>query len=71
MNNLESRDVVIIGGGQSALAIAYFLRRESIDFIILDANEIPGGAWTRTWDSLKLFSPKEYSSLPGLDDASD
>ncbi|MFA5584137.1 MAG: FAD-dependent oxidoreductase, partial [Bacteriovoracaceae bacterium] len=65
MNNHESRDVVIIGGGQSALATAYFLRRENIDFIILDANEVPGGAWTRTWDSLKLFSPKEYSSLPG------
>lgn len=65
MNNKEVRDVVIIGGGQSALATAYFLRRENIDFLILDANEIPGGAWTRTWDSLKLFSPKEYSSLPG------
>lgn len=59
------RDVVIIGGGQSALATAYFLNRENIDFIILDANDVPGGAWTRTWDSLKLFSPKEYSSLPG------
>lgn len=65
MNNLERRDVVIIGGGQSALATAYFLRRENVDFVILDANDVPGGAWTRTWESLKLFSPKEYSSLPG------
>lgn len=58
-------DVVIIGGGQSALACAYFLRRENINFIILDENTSPGGAWNKTWDSLKLFSPKEYSSLPG------
>lgn len=65
MNNSESRDVVIIGGGQSALATAYFLRRENIDFIMLDANDVPAGAWGKTWDSLKLFSPKEYSSLPG------
>lgn len=58
-------DVIIIGGGQSALATAYFLKREKLDFMILDSNDIPGGSWTRTWSSLKLFSPKEYSSLPG------
>lgn len=58
-------DVVIIGGGQSALATAYFLKKEKLDFIILDSNDIPGGSWTHTWSSLKLFSPKEYSSLPG------
>lgn len=58
-------DVIIIGGGQAALATAYFLRRDNLDFLILDANDTPGGSWTRTWHSLKLFSPKEYSSLPG------
>lgn len=58
-------DVIIIGGGHSALATAYFLNREKINFVILDANEHPGGSWTKTWESLKLFSPKEYSSLPG------
>ena len=65
MTSIETRDVIIIGGGQSALATAYFLRRENIDFILLDANNSSGGSWTKTWDSLKLFSPKEYSSLPG------
>src|SRR5690606_21069482 len=58
-------EVIIIGGGQSALATAYFLKREKTDFLILDSNAVPGGAWTHTWNSLKLFSPKEYSSLPG------
>lgn len=29
-------DVVIIGGGQSALATAYFLKRKKIPFVILD-----------------------------------
>ncbi len=65
MNHNELRDVIIIGGGQSALATAYFLHREGINFLILDANALPGGSWPKTWDSLKLFSPKEYSSLPG------
>lgn len=62
---MNTYDVIIIGGGQSALATAYFLKRENISFLILDSNIGPGGAWTHTWNSLKLFSPKEYSSLPG------
>ncbi|WP_225769595.1 ArsO family NAD(P)H-dependent flavin-containing monooxygenase [Inquilinus sp. Marseille-Q2685] len=57
--------VVVIGGGQSALAVAYFLRRAEIDFVLLDAEEAPGGAWRHAWDSLRLFSPAQWSSLPG------
>jgi putative flavoprotein involved in K+ transport len=59
------RDVVVIGGGQSGLAAGYFLRRSGIDFEILDANDRPGGAWPNAWDSLRLFSPAQMSSLPG------
>ncbi|MFJ9109773.1 ArsO family NAD(P)H-dependent flavin-containing monooxygenase [Streptomyces sp. NPDC102283] len=58
-------DVVVIGGGQAGLAAAYYLRRQNLDFVILDAQPTPGGAWQRTWDSLHLFSPAAYSSLPG------
>jgi cation diffusion facilitator CzcD-associated flavoprotein CzcO len=59
------RDVAIIGGGQSALATAYYLRRTGLSFEILDAEEGPGGAWRHTWESLHLFSPARFSSLPG------
>jgi putative flavoprotein involved in K+ transport len=59
------RDVVVIGGGQSGLAAGYFLRRSGLDFEILDANVRPGGAWPDTWNSLRLFSPAQMSSLPG------
>ncbi|MGX4727328.1 NAD(P)/FAD-dependent oxidoreductase [Pseudomonas corrugata] len=58
-------DVVIIGGGQSALATAYFLRRTPLSFIILDAENEPGGAWRHGWNSLRLFSPATWSSIPG------
>jgi putative flavoprotein involved in K+ transport len=58
-------DVVVIGGGQSGLAAGYFLRRTDLDFVILDANDRPGGAWPDTWHSLRLFSPAQSSSLPG------
>jgi cation diffusion facilitator CzcD-associated flavoprotein CzcO len=55
----------VIGGGQAGLAVAYYLRRAGLDFVVLDAEERPGGAWRHTWDSLRLFSPAGYSSLPG------
>jgi putative flavoprotein involved in K+ transport len=57
--------VVIIGGGQAGLAVGYFLLRAKIEFIILDEQDKPGGAWLHAWDSLQLFSPASYSSLPG------
>ncbi|HET7142210.1 MAG TPA: ArsO family NAD(P)H-dependent flavin-containing monooxygenase [Candidatus Limnocylindria bacterium] len=58
-------DVVVIGGGQAGLAAGYYLRRTGLDFVILDAGSGPGGAWRETWDSLTLFSPARWSSLPG------
>jgi cation diffusion facilitator CzcD-associated flavoprotein CzcO len=61
----DTLDVVIIGGGQSALAVAYFLRRTPLSFVILDAQEEPGGAWRHGWNSLRLFSPATWSSIPG------
>ena len=60
--NFES---IIIGGGQSGLSVAYFLRRFKIKYLILDQEKESGGSWLHTWDSLKLFSPTEYSSLSG------
>lgn len=58
-------DLIIIGGGQSALACSYFLRRTELHYLILDAEEECGAAWCWAWDSLTLFSPAEHSSLPG------
>ncbi|MBT2511304.1 NAD(P)/FAD-dependent oxidoreductase [Streptomyces sp. ISL-98] len=57
--------VVVIGGGQAGLAAGYHLRRLGLDFVILDAQAGAGGAWQHAWDSLHLFSPAAYSSLPG------
>jgi putative flavoprotein involved in K+ transport len=58
-------DVAIIGGGQSALAVAYFLRRTGRSFVIIDAEAGPGGAWRHGWHCLRLFSPSTWSSIAG------
>ncbi|AIW20961.1 NAD(P)/FAD-dependent oxidoreductase [Vibrio coralliilyticus] len=61
-----TEQVIIIGAGQAGLSTAYYLKRNGIDPLILDANPTHGGAWLHAWDSLRLFSPKEYSSLSGF-----
>ena len=58
-------DVVVIGGGQAALAVGFYLRRTGLRFVILDDQPAPGGAWQHHWPSLRLFSPAQWSSLPG------
>ncbi|WP_310110881.1 ArsO family NAD(P)H-dependent flavin-containing monooxygenase [Paraburkholderia phenoliruptrix] len=58
-------DVAIVGGGQSALAVSYFLRRAGISYVVLDNQSEAGAAWLHAWDSLHLFSPAQWSSLPG------
>ncbi|NLR94282.1 ArsO family NAD(P)H-dependent flavin-containing monooxygenase [Flammeovirga agarivorans] len=62
---MKTYDVIIIGGGQAGISVAYFLRRYKLDYLILDSQETPGGRWNQVWDSLHLFSPREYSSLSG------
>jgi len=63
---IERREVVVVGGGQAGLAMGYFLAQRGRDFVILEAAEEPAAAWRERWDSLKLFTPVRYDSLPGL-----
>jgi putative flavoprotein involved in K+ transport len=63
---MKHYDVVIIGGGQSGLAVGYYLRRTNLSFVILDQENEAGGSWQHMWQSLRLFSPAQWSSLPGV-----
>lgn len=58
-------DIAVIGGGQAGLAAGFYLRRAGLDFVVLDRQAGPGGAWQATWPSLRLFSSSAHSSLPG------
>jgi putative flavoprotein involved in K+ transport len=59
-------DVVVIGGGQAGLATGYHLKQAGLRFVLLEGADQVGGSWPRYYDSLQLFSPARYSSLPGL-----
>jgi putative flavoprotein involved in K+ transport len=61
-----SLDVVVIGASQAGLAIGYHLARRGVRFVILDAGSEVGQVWRSRWDSLTLFTPGQYSDLPGM-----
>ncbi|MFF8013928.1 NAD(P)-binding domain-containing protein [Streptomyces sp. NPDC007929] len=63
---MEHADVVVIGGGQSGLATGHALLRRGIRPVVLEASEQAAGSWPHYYDSLTLFSPASYSSLPGM-----
>lgn len=62
----ESFDSIVIGGGQAGLAAGYYLKQNGLHFLILEAGSQAGGSWSRYYNSLKLFSPARFSSLPGM-----
>lgn len=62
----ETFDVIVVGGGQAGLAVSYYLSRQDVDFLVLDAGAETGESWRTRWDSLRLFTPAEYDGLPGM-----
>jgi putative flavoprotein involved in K+ transport len=60
-------DVLVIGAGQSGLAVGWHLAQHRTRFLLVDAAPEMCHTWSNRWDSLRLFSPAEHDSLPGLD----
>ncbi|OYC95769.1 NAD(P)-binding domain-containing protein [Microbacterium sp. Yaish 1] len=74
-------DVVVIGAGQAGLSAAYHLRRRGFvpfspgdipsdtsarTFVVLDAEDAPGGAWQHRWESLRMETVNGIHELPGF-----
>jgi cation diffusion facilitator CzcD-associated flavoprotein CzcO len=62
----ELLDVVMVGGGQAGLAMAWHLTQQHLRFVVLDAAPEIGHTWSSRWDSLKLFTPTQHDALPGM-----
>ncbi|MFJ5728938.1 flavin-containing monooxygenase [Streptomyces paradoxus] len=63
---MEHVEAVVIGGGQSGLAATHGLLRQGVTPVVLEASDRAAGSWPRYYESLTLFSPARYSSLPEL-----
>jgi cation diffusion facilitator CzcD-associated flavoprotein CzcO len=63
--------VVVIGGGQAGLSVAYYLQRLGLDpgneFVLLDRGPTTGGAWQFRWEALRIGSAHRINDLPGMD----
>lgn len=70
-------DVAVIGAGQAGLSAAYHLQRRGFvpvgraepgqrSFVVLDAEDGPGGAWQHRWESLTMATVNGIFELPGM-----
>lgn len=57
--------VVVIGAGQSGLAMSRRLTERSIDHVLLERGAVANSWSTERWDSLRLLTPRWQSRLPG------
>jgi putative flavoprotein involved in K+ transport len=62
----QQLDVVVVGGSQAGLAMAWHLAQQGRRFVVLEAAPEVGQVWRSRWDSLKLFTPAQYDALPGM-----
>ncbi|MEY9848930.1 cation diffusion facilitator CzcD-associated flavoprotein CzcO [Streptacidiphilus sp. BW17] len=65
---LETVEAVVIGAGQAGLSTAYHLRRRGLvpyrDFVVLDADAGPGGAWQHRPPTLTMAMVHGFHQLP-------
>ncbi len=59
-------EVVVVGGGQAGLAVAYELAQRQVRYVVLDSEARIGDSWRRRWEGLRLFTPARYDGLPGM-----
>jgi len=55
---------IIIGAGQSGLAMSRHLTARSIDHVVFERGEVANSWLTERWDSLRLLTPNWQTRLP-------
>lgn len=66
--SLAHRRAIIVGAGQSGLAVAAALSAEGLrpqqDFVVIDAADAGQRSWSSRWHSMVLLSDARHSALP-------
>jgi putative flavoprotein involved in K+ transport len=57
--------VVVVGAGQSGLAVSWLLRREGIEHLVLERDSVASRWRHERWDSFCLVTPNWQCELPG------
>lgn len=74
---MQPVDVLVIGAGQAGLSAAYHLQRRGFvphgragqgdrSYLVLDAEDGPGGAWRHRWETLRMETVNGIHELPGF-----
>ncbi|MBA3946889.1 MAG: NAD(P)-binding domain-containing protein [Herpetosiphonaceae bacterium] len=62
----EAVETIVIGGGQSGLAMSYYLTAQGRQHLVLEQAQV-GESWrNKRWDSLRLVGPNWTLQLPGF-----
>jgi putative flavoprotein involved in K+ transport len=63
---MERRDTVVVGAGQTGLAVSLGLTRRGVDHVVLERGRLAERWRSERWDSLTLLTPNWMSQLPGF-----
>src|ERR1700712_4499188 len=63
--SMQHAEVAVIGGGAAGLITAHRLQERGIEAVVLEDHPRVGDSWRDRYESLRLFSPRWASSLPG------
>ncbi len=66
MDTVTHVDTVVVGAGQAGLVVARELHEHGRDCVVLDRATRVGDGWRHHYDSLRLYNPGRYVSLPGM-----
>ncbi|GGF44218.1 FAD-dependent oxidoreductase [Marmoricola endophyticus] len=65
MSGPEEVPVVIVGGGQAGLSVSWFLVRDGVQHVVVEANTAAHEWADSRWDSFTLVTPNWHCRLPG------
>lgn len=61
----HSTEVAIVGGGQAGLSTSWFLTRDGVDHVVLEAATTAHEWADSRWDNFTLVTPNWHCALPG------